>query len=211
MDSLISSSAKLYKCSVNDSSIGDYSSVGDYSKVMNSTFSDYVRVDRYNHVDSSIIGKYSYTGKNTTILHAQIGSFTSISWNVTLGGANHDYNRGTQHPILYDSNLGFVDEPIYDRYKEPLIIGSDVWIGANAVILRGVKIGHGAVIGANSVISRDVPPYAICVGSQGRIVKYRFPKATVDEMLAIRWWEWSNEKIKDNIHFLSNNFNKGVL
>lgn len=210
MNSFISTSAKLYKCSVSDSSIGDYSSVGDYSKVINSTLSDYVRIDRNNHVDSSLIGRYSYTGKNTTILHAQVGSFTSISWNVTLGGANHDYNRGSQHPILYDSKLGFVDKPIYNRYEDKLTIGSDVWIGANAVILRGVSIGHGAVIGANSVISRDVPPYAICVGSKGRIVKYRFPEARVNEMLDIKWWEWSNEKIKDNIHFLSNDFNKGL-
>lgn len=209
MKNEVSATAKLYNCDIGRSIIGDYSSVGDFSKVVDSNLSEHVRIDRNNHIDSSTLGRYSYTGKNTIILHSTVGAFTSISWNVTIGGANHDYRRVTQHPILYDPNLGFVDEPVYNRYNKKLEIGSDVWIGAGAAVLRGVSIGHGAVIGANSVIRRDVPPYAICVGSEGKIAKYRFPKKEIDRILSSEWWNWPESDIKTNIKFLSKILNQG--
>ena len=82
----------------------------------------------------------------------------------------------------------------------PLNIGHDVWIGHNAIIMPHVKnISTGAVIGAGAVINKDVPPYAVVVGNPSRIVRYRFPKEIIDELLASCWWEKPIEELKPNI------------
>ncbi|PWB24611.1 hypothetical protein DCO46_11265 [Flavobacterium sp. HTF] len=82
--------------------------------------------------------------------------------------------------------------------KGPIKVGNDVWIGAHSVILSGVTIGDGAIIASNSVINKDVPPYAIVGGSPARIIKYRFDKPTIDNLLKIKWWDWDLKKIKAN-------------
>ena len=74
-------------------------------------------------------------------------------------------------------------------------IGNDVWIGANAFIGSGVTIHDGAVIGAHAVVVKDVPPYAVCVGNPGRVVKYRFEPEIITALLKLRWWDWPDEKI----------------
>ncbi len=71
----------------------------------------------------------------------------------------------------------------------PVIIGNDVWIGANVVIMNGVTIGHGAIIGATSVVTKDVPPYTIVAGSPARVIKSRFEDHIVQRLLAIQWWD----------------------
>ncbi len=85
------------------------------------------------------------------------------------------------------------------RNNRPVEIGNDVWIGANVVILPGVKIGDGAVIAAGAVVTRDVEPYAIVGGVPAKIIKYRFSKDIIEKFLRIKWWEWSIEKIEENI------------
>jgi len=180
--------------------------IGDFSKVTDSKLSCAVRIDRNNGVYSSSIGRYSYTGKNTIILHADIGAFCSISWNVTIGGANHDYTRICQHSMLYDGQSGIRPDGIdkcYDRFSDPLTIGNDVWIAAGAVITRGVTIGDGAVIAANSVVTKDVPPYAIVAGSPAKIIKYRFTPDIIELLTQLRWWLWPVEKIKQHYALLS--------
>ena len=86
-----------------------------------------------------------------------------------------------------------------EKFSKPCTIGNDVWIGCNATILRGVKVGDGAVIGANSLVNRDVPPYAIVGGVPARIIRYRFDERVVEQLLRIRWWDWSDEKIRAHI------------
>jgi virginiamycin A acetyltransferase len=183
-----------------DSSIGDNSRV-DYSKI-----NEKVRIDRNNQIYKSSLSNFTYTGMNTVIMHAEIGAFTSISWNVSIGGAEHDYSRMTQHSFLYnsvDSIRPDEESEAYDRFINPIVIGNDVWVAAGAVITRGVTIGDGAVIGANSVVTKDVPPYAIVAGSPAKVIKYRFPPEVIDLLLNIKWWNWPLEKIKNNYHLLS--------
>ena len=84
-----------------------------------------------------------------------------------------------------------------------VIIGNDVWIGRYVTILGGVKIGNGAVIGANAVVAKDIPPYAIAVGNPARVIKYRFDEETIKKMLAVKWWNWSLEKIADNFPLMN--------
>lgn len=76
-----------------------------------------------------------------------------------------------------------------------------IWIAANCIIFQGVTIGDGAVIGAGSIIRRDVPPYAVVVGVD-RIIKYRFSQEIINKLLKIQWWNWSDDKIRENIKFM---------
>lgn len=83
--------------------------------------------------------------------------------------------------------------------KGDIVIGNDVWIGYEAVILSGVKIGDGAVIGARAVVTKDVPPYTVVGGVPAKTIRKRFDDATVEKLLALRWWGWDKEKIKRSI------------
>jgi len=77
----------------------------------------------------------------------------------------------------------------------PTEIGNDVWIGLRAIIMPGVRIGDGAVIGAGSIVTKDVAPYAIVAGNPARFIRNRFTDEQIASLLAIRWWDWSDEKI----------------
>ncbi len=91
-------SSKIYKGAVVvDSKLKRMVSIGDHSKVKSSVIDESVIIDRNNYIDSSKVGCHSYTGRNTSIIHTKVGAFCSISWNVTIGGANHDYRRIAQH------------------------------------------------------------------------------------------------------------------
>ncbi|MEF1248680.1 hypothetical protein [Vibrio owensii] len=191
---------------VKESQLGERCSVGNFSRVDYSALGDFVRVDRNNQIYSSKLGRYSYTGMGTVIMCAEVGAFCSVSWNVSIGGAEHDYTRMTQHSFLYNEHDGIRPNGVvcpYERFEKKVVLGSDVWIATGAVITRGVTIGHGAVVAANAVVTKDVPPYAIVVGSPARIIKYRFSKEVIELLLNIEWWNWPIETIKENYSLLS--------
>jgi acetyltransferase-like isoleucine patch superfamily enzyme len=81
--------------------------------------------------------------------------------------------------------------------KGNINVGNDVWIGAKSTIMSGVTIGDGAIIGSTATVAKDVPPYAIVVGNPAKVVKYRFTPAQIDGLLQIQWWDWEEEKIKE--------------
>jgi virginiamycin A acetyltransferase len=82
-----------------------------------------------------------------------------------------------------------------------VLVGNDVWIGARAIILSGVRIGDGAIVGAGAVVSHDVPPYAVVAGIPAKIVKFRYANDQVEKLLRIAWWNWSEEKIVANMDY----------
>lgn len=81
--------------------------------------------------------------------------------------------------------------------KGDIIVENDVWIGANSTIMSGITIHNGAVIGAGSTVTKDVPPYAIVAGNPGKIVKYRFTESQIEDLLSISWWNWEENKIRE--------------
>lgn len=83
--------------------------------------------------------------------------------------------------------------------KGDIVIGNDVWIGYEAVIMSGVKIGNGAIIGTRAVVTKDVPPYTIVGGIPAKIIRRRFDDATIERLEALHWWDWDYEKIKRSI------------
>lgn len=207
INSELENSAKVYKdARVKESRMGHFSSVGDHTKMDFSTIDDYVRVDRFNHLFHAKLGCHSYTGQNTVIMHAEIGKFCSVSWGVTIGPANHSYERISTHSFLYNSVDGLRpenEEAAYDRFTTKCIIGNDVWIGTGATILRNVNIGSGAIVGAGAVVTKDVPPYAIAVGVPAKIVKYRFSDEIIEKLLRLEWWNWDDEMIRENYEYFA--------
>lgn len=118
----------------------------------------------------------------------KIGRFCTIARTVRAFNANHPMNLRSTHAFFYNPALGLVKEDLILRL--PLEVGNDVFIGHNAIILPSVRsIGHGAVIGAGSVVHEDVPPFAVVVGHPARVVRYRFRKEIIAELLASRWWD----------------------
>ena len=80
--------------------------------------------------------------------------------------------------------------------KGDIVVENDVWIGAKSTIMSGVKIQNGSIVGANSVVTKDVPPYSIVVGNPAKVVKYRFTERQIESLLKIKWWEWTEDRIK---------------
>ena len=106
---------------------------------------------------------------------------------------------------ICDSNPNYRPPELSDLpYKGDTIVGNDVWIGENATILPGVHIGDGAIIGANSVVSKDIPPYSICVGNPCVVKKYRFDDEMIQLLEELKWWDKGVEEIKELIPLLSN-------
>ncbi len=140
-----------------------------------------------------------------------IGNFTSIAddLEVYLGG-NHYTQLVTTFPFGILKNDIFTNATsipsnlnLNGSYcKGDVHIGSDVWIGSHVTIMSGVKIGDGAVIAANSHIVKDVPPYAMVGGNPAKIIKYRFTETQIKQLLEIRWWDWSDEKINEYLPYI---------
>lgn len=199
-------SAKIWKnVYLKNCNLGEHVNIGDFTRAEDSNFNSNVSIQRNSLIYSSSLGRYSYTGKNLTMWHAEIGSFCSISWNVGIGGANHDYKKITTHAFLYSPHMGLMgdNEIGYDRFTKPCKIGNDVWIGANAVICRNVVIGDGAVVGAGAVVVEDVEPYTIVAGVPAAPLKKRFDEKAIEKLLKIRWWEFNDSVIKENFELFN--------
>lgn len=152
-----------------------------------------IRSDSYISKDVQI-GDHTYIGRRCDISGAIIGRYVSIGNNVSIGLG--------EHPVEFVSTSHHFHE---DRNKSLLLrseIGHDVWIGADAIIRRGVKIGTGAIIGANSFVNRDVPEYAIVAGSPAKLIRYRFDETTREILLHSKWWESDPAKARRHVHDL---------
>jgi virginiamycin A acetyltransferase len=125
-----------------------------------------------------------------------IGNFVAIAQGAQfiMNGANHPMSGFSTFP--WSSFSGWQENaPVEWPNKGDTVIGHDVWIGREAVIMPGVTIGNGAIIGTRAVVSRNVPDYAIVTGNPGNVVKKRFDDATIGALLEIAWWHWPHERI----------------
>ena len=121
--------------------------------------------------------------------------------------ANHSLRSLSTYtfPLFYEEwGLDRADVASAWEDKGDIVIGNDVWIGFEAVILAGVHIGDGAIIGARAVVTKDVPAYTIVGGVPAREIRKRFDADTIDRLLRLRWWDWSIDKIRENIPHISN-------
>jgi chloramphenicol O-acetyltransferase type B len=146
------------------------------------------------------IDSYTYIGRNALIQNTVIGKFCSIANDVCIGLGNHPLDLFSTSPLFYkvqnEIGLSVIENNIdFEEYK-PINIGNDVWIGARAIILDGVSIGHGAVIAAGAVVTKDVPEFAIVAGVPATYIKLRTSEEFAKKIVTSEWWDLPLAKIK---------------
>jgi acetyltransferase-like isoleucine patch superfamily enzyme len=152
------------------------------------------------HIFDSQIGKYTYISRNSYISNVEIGRFCSIGPNFLAGWGLHPTDGISTSPMFYSKSRqnGFsLSKDNKFQEREKILIGHDVHIGANVIVLDGVSIGDGAIIGAGAVVSKDIPPYAIAVGCPIRIIRFRFSQSQISDLQKIKWWNWEEEDLQE--------------
>ena len=155
-----------------------------FSHTLRRIFSEYHGIDvgMYTHGGCFVVANFPPG--------TQFGRYCSIAVTARAHNANHPMNLRSSHALFFNPAFGLATEPMIPRQR--LVIGNDVWLGDNSIILPSVSsIGDGAVIGAGVVVHKNIPAYAVVVGNPCRVVRYRFPQETIDELLESRWWERS--------------------
>lgn len=138
------------------------------------------------------MGEHSYCFAKDVIPGTKIGKYCSIAKGVVIHPAEHDVYTVSTSPNVpghkYDDKHG---------HSGGAIIGNDVWIGRNAIILNSCKnIGDGAIVAAGAVVTKDVPPYAIVGGVPAKIIKYRFSESVIKKLLASQWWNLPDSELE---------------
>ena len=162
--------------------------IGEYT-----IYNDFVR-DPRDFARNNVLYHYPVNGDRL-----KIGRFCSIACGTRflLNSANHALRSLSTYtfPIFYEE-WGLDSKRVADAWDNhgDIVLGNDVWIGYEAVILSGVTIGDGAIVGARAVVTKDVEPYTIVGGAPARPIRRRFDEATVAELRRMRWWDWEPEK-----------------
>ncbi|HEX5865721.1 MAG TPA: CatB-related O-acetyltransferase [Casimicrobiaceae bacterium] len=144
-----------------------------------------------------VVGKYFGMNENCFIARATAGSFCAFGARTAVNPFNHPMNWLSTHEFQYHpKSFDWVEEynEISRLERTPemfrhVTIGNDVWTGHNVNVMAGVNVGDGAVIAAGSIVTRDVPPYAIVAGNPATVKRYRFPEATIERLLRVKWWD----------------------
>ncbi|QMU27568.1 CatB-related O-acetyltransferase [Adhaeribacter radiodurans] len=175
------------------------------SNVQQSVLGANVRISKYSYCYNSQIGSYTYFSGYNLIVNSNIGKFCSIGLFVSICPGKHPTSTFVStSPVFYS-----LHKPTFSSFQAfnesgGVEIGHDVWIGSNSIILDDVKIGHGAIVAAGSVVNRDVEPYAIVGGVPAKLIKKRFSDETIDKLLNSKWWEQSDDWLRDNCQSMQN-------
>jgi len=167
--------------------------IGDYTY-----YDDFETVENF---EKNVKYLFDFTGDKLVI-----GKFCMIASDVTfiMNGANHLSQSITAYPfaIFGKDWANAMDGKAYPT-KGDTVVGNDVWIGYGATIMPGITIGDGAIIATKSVVTKDVEPYAIVGGNPAKEIRKRFSEEKIKQLLEISWWDWSIEKITENVQNLT--------
>ena len=166
-------------------------------------FTYYDDLEDVNNFKKNVKYHFEFTGDKLII-----GKFCMIASGVSfiMNGANHITDAISAYPFsIFGNGWEKAMEGKEFPVKGDTVIGNDVWIGHNATIMAGVKIGDGAIIATNSTVVKDVEPYAIVGGNPARVIKKRFSDEKIERLLKLKWWNWDVEKITQNVHALTGN------
>ena len=141
----------------------------------------------------------------------KIGKFCSIACGAKFifNSANHTLSSLSTYPfpIFFEEwGLDIKDVALAWDNKGDIVIGNDVWIGYEAVIMAGVTIGDGAIIGTRAVVTKDVPPYTTVGGVPAKTIRKWFSEDTIGMLMELQWWDWPEEKIAQNIHAIKSGY-----
>ncbi len=164
--------------------------IGDYTM-----YNDFER-DPRDFERNNVLYHYPVNGDKL-----RIGKFCSIACGAKFlfNSANHTLRSLSTYPFpIFYEEWGLEGKDIRQAWdnKGDIVIGNDVWIGYQAVILAGVTVGDGAIIGSRAVVTRDVPPYTIVGGVPAKPIRKRFDEETIARFRALRWWDWDQETIR---------------
>lgn len=157
------------------------------------------------------VGCHTYGGPKVWIYEgserkAVIGAYCSIAPDVEIiTGGIHPTDWVSTYPFRIQWKMDGALQDGMPASHGDVVVGNDVWIGSGAMILSGVTIGHGSVVAARSVVTKDVPPYAIVGGCPAKVLKYRFSPEAIAKLLAIQWWNWPEEEVREAVPLLSSN------
>lgn len=187
---------KYAKCRIHSCYISQNVEIGENSLInRNVSLSRGVKIGKYTYINNG-----SHLGNNTII-----GNFCSISYDCKIGLADHPLQFLAITPHLTGRENVVNSKDYWKNYHDKVEIGHDVWVGANAVILQGVKVGNGAIIGAGAIVRKDVEPYSVVVGVPAKVVRKRFSSDEVQAIEGMEWWNWDIKKINDNKHLFALN------
>lgn len=167
--------------------------VGDYTM-----YNDFVN-DPQDFQNNNVL--YHYPINHDRLI---IGKFCSIACGAKFlfTSANHTMKSLSTYPFsLFFEQWGLDKANVADAWdnKGDITIGNDVWIGYEAVVMSGVTIGDGAIVAARAVVTKDVPPYTIVGGVPAKPIRRRFSVDTTEKLLKLKWWDWTDDKIENNI------------
>lgn len=170
--------------------------VGDYT-----IYNDFIS-DPRQFVQNNVL--YHYPINHERLI---IGKFCSIACGVKFlfNCANHTLKSLSTYTFsLFYEDWELEKSNVASAWdnKGDIVIGNDVWIGLEAVILAGVKIGDGAIIGTRAVVTKDVPPYSIVGGIPAKVIRKRYSPDIIEQLLSLRWWDWTKDRIKRNLPFI---------
>ena len=175
-----------------NSTFGPWTEVGEGARIQNSEFMAYSYCDRFADVANTTVGKF-----------ANIAAFTRI------GPTDHPMDHASLHHFLYRSSYYFEDVSddaafFARRAARRTVLGPDTWVGHGAIIRPDVTVGAGAVIAAGAVVTRDVAPYMIVAGVPATPLRRRFSESVAERMLALAWWDWPHEHLRDRLEDFRN-------
>jgi phosphonate metabolism protein (transferase hexapeptide repeat family) len=174
-------------CQIIDSQFGAYCEVGAGSRVQHSAFADYAYCDRLSDIANTSVGKF-----------ANIAALTRI------GPTDHPYANASLHHFLYRSSYYWddaEDDPAFFAHRQArrTVIGPDTWLGHGAIIKPEVTVGAGAIVASGAVVTKDVAPYMIVAGVPAKPLRARFAPDVAERMLALAWWDWSHERLRQSL------------
>jgi N-acetyl sugar amidotransferase len=167
------------------------------SSIQHSEIHPTSKVESGSSLFHSSFDKHSFCGYDCDFYYAKIGRYNSIANFVVIGGARHPMEWVGTSSVFYKGR-----DSLNRKFSEHLTVapkittvGNDVWIGRSAILISGIKVGNGAVIAAGAVVTKDVPPFAIVGGNPARLIRYRFPEATISKIEKSRWWDLEDHQL----------------
>jgi len=184
---------------IGDSRLGPNVGLDAGVEVYGSELGENVRVQTRCHLNQVRLGRCSYVARETHLDEVELGSFVSVGPRCLFGLGEHPAHLGSTSPMFYSprGQCGhtYASAAVFAE-RRPIRVGHDVWIGAHVFVRDGVTIGDGAIVAAGAVVVKDVAPYAIVGGVAAGLIRPRFAADVVAQLLTLRWWHWSEARLR---------------